>query len=162
MALEWREVTLLELRSGLLSVTDPMLYPGLQIELFPGTYRVSVGIQNVFGEQVVARLRVILPGAAVTSAAHIGEVVVDFGQVTVGDSKEMEVAGNTIRTPEDAQTRLDILAQPGQFGFVPWDLQRETTTPYVRTPEGDGEFSVFRLHDHEMRPVGVEIVFVDE
>lgn len=159
--LDWRDFAILELNSGMLVVTDPMLFPGSTFELEPGRYLVSVACATQEGEEVIARLKVCRAGIVKTRAEKSGDVIVDFAQVTVGDHAAMEAAGKSIRTPQDAQRMLDVLARPDLMGFVPWDLSGQVTTPYVRTPDGDGEFPIYQLVSGS-QIVGIEVVFLDQ
>ncbi len=157
---EWLHWCEIDLPSGQLSVTDPMLFPGMVVSIRSGKYEVALRLFNSDRQFVVAGVRVRSHGTSSDAGRRLGYVGVDFARLTVGDSVVMGRAGSEIVSTALAEPALRALEADELFGFVPWNIPGTIKTPFVKTPYGDGRFPVYELNLGDQR-VGVEVELID-
>lgn len=155
---DWLQFCEIEVLSGMLCLMDPMLFPGIVVEVAAARYAVQVRLLGEGGVFSVSTLRVLSHDAGVSSGVCLGQLGVDFACVTVGDAAEIKRWGSKITSVQLAQPILNCINAATLCGYIPWNTGGTFRTPFVRTPGGDGRFEVRELSSNARR-AGAQILF---
>lgn len=156
----WLAFSKVSIDSGMLAIMDPMLFPGIVIKVIAGEYDAQLRVLNDSGAFSVAAMRAVRTGTAAGLGRYHGLLNVDFARVTLGDLAAIERSGREMTSAELSGAFLRALEGSELCGILPWGVYDVTSTPFVRTPYGDGCFPVYELSS-SAGAVGAQIIFIE-
>lgn len=159
----WKHAGLLQLRGQRFYVGDSwnIGVDCVDVPATPGEYEATVECFSYGTDGRIARLRLLLNGAAPTRSVIVGEFGVDVASAGVIDADALDAWAD--REPDDYESWMDEfttsrLENYEMVGFFPCE-EADTQMLHCSTGFGDGSYTVLSLLEGE-KPVGFEAVFL--